>query len=175
MAKSGEQTGSAEAIGKLFSPKLDPEAYNYVATKSVLAAIQLVSSHFDVLPDFFRKNDKIKIDLCHNISGIDFHEKTDVVVGFFRYEIVAKVGRKHVMSARADFLAVYDLPENSSENEAKAFCARVGLFAAYPYFRSLFAHLSSVGNLDLPILPVLAADPIKRAKGKQSRVIEKEK
>ena len=175
MGRRGELTGSADTLSRLFNPKLDPEAYNYVATKSALISIQLVSSHFEVNPDFFKKNDKIKIELHHGISDINFYGKTEMVAGFFRYEVVAKVARKHVLTARADFLAIYDVPPGSAENEAKAFCARVGLFAAYPYFRALFAHLIAAGNVELPILPVLSADPLRRPKGKQSTVKTREK
>lgn len=155
---------------KLFDRKLDPEAYNYIATASSLIAVQLIASNFDVSPDFFAKGDKVKIDLCHKILATDFYEKTQVVAGIFQYEVVAKVVRKHVMTARADFMVVYELPEGSAENETKAFCARVGLFAAYPYFRALFAHFASAGNIEIPALPVLSADPPKKQIGKQSTV-----
>ena len=132
--------------------------------------MQLISSEFDVTPDFFKNSEKIKVDLCHNIVAINAYGTDQMVVGIFRYEVVAKLGRKHALSARAEFLAAYDTPEDAAENETKAFCARVGLFAAYPYFRALFAHFASAGNIDLPILPVLSADPLRKSDGKQSTV-----
>lgn len=168
MADVPGEVSSKKHAGKLFNPKIDPEAYNYVATRSSLLSIQLISSSFDVTPDFFSKNNKLKIDLCHDIVRIDFYQSDMLVAGIFRYEVIAKIGRKHALSSRADFLVLYQLPEEASENETKAFCCRVGLFAAYPYFRALFSHWASAGNVDLPILPVLSADPLKRKSGRQS-------
>jgi hypothetical protein len=173
MAKKLSVKAPKQKLERHFDPKLEPAAYNHVATKSILTTVQLISSAFDVTPDFFKNSDKIKVDLCHNIVHIKVYSSDQMVVGIFRYEVVAKVGRKHALSARAEFLAAYDMPEDSAENEARAFCARVGLFAAYPYFRALFAHFASAGNIDLPILPVLSADPLKRSEGKQSTITKR--
>lgn len=152
---------------KLFSEKLDPEKYNHVATKASLVAVQLISANFEVSPSFFADGDKVKLELCHNVLTLDFYEKEESVAGIFRYEVIAKVGRKHVMNGKSDFMVVYDLPTEPAEYESKAFCARVGLFAAYPYFRALFAHYTSAANMDLPTLPVLSADPLRKQSGKQ--------
>lgn len=158
----------AAVAGKFFERKLDAESYNHVATKSSLVAVQLIASNFDVSPQFFSKKGDVKVDLCHKILAIDFYESTNLIAGIFQYEVIAKVVRKHVMTARADFMVVYDLPEGPAENESKAFCARVGLFAAYPYFRALFAHFASASNVEIPALPVLSADPLRKNEGKQT-------
>lgn len=157
-----------KAPAKLFNSKIDADAYNHVATLAKLVGIQMVSSKFDVTPTFFAKNDKVKLDLCHDILSAEFFEKDRNVAGIFRYEIVGKVSRKHVLTVRSDYMALYEVPEDSAENESKAFCARVGLFAAYTYFRALVSHYCSDGNLDLPVLPVLSADPLRKKTGKHT-------
>ena len=168
MAKQNLVEKNHDSGQKLFDRKLDAEAYNHVATKSGLVAVQLIASNFNVSPQFFSKIDDVKVDLCHKILATDFYESTNLVAGIFQYEVTAKVVRKHVMSAKADFMVVYDLPEGAVENESKAFCARVGLFAAYPYFRALFAHFASASHVEIPALPVLSANPLKKNEGKQT-------
>lgn len=147
---------------------IDAEKYNIVAKNSSLLNIQLISSDFDVLPKFFSHSGEMNIELCHEVLSLEITRK--LAAGIFRYAVVAKVGRKHVLTIKAVFMVVYNVPDKSPEEEAKAFCARVGLFAAYPYFRSLVANYTSSANLDLPILPVLSADPIKDLRGKQTTV-----
>lgn len=153
---------------KFFDPKIDPAAYNVVARNSQLSLIQLIGSDFNVQPSFFDKNDKVGLKLCYGIHDVWIDLKNEICSAIFHYEIVGKIGRKHVMTAKADIMTVYDIPSGSTENESKAFCARVGLFAAYPYFRSLFAHLASVANLEVPMLPVLSAVPLVKTSGSQS-------
>lgn len=173
VTRKKELSRSAIKQVKLFGQKIDPEAYNPIATNSTLVSVQTIASHFEVNPDFFSKNDKLKIELGHNVLSVSHYEKDNLAVGIFRYEVIAKAVRKHVMCVRADFMVLYEVPEGSAEYESRAFCARVGLFAAYPYFRSLFAHLTSLGQLELPVLPVLSADPLKKTSGKQTAEIER--
>lgn len=171
--KGDASKGSEPTHVKMFGQKIDPEAYNYVAKDANLATVQLISSNFDVNPDFFEKNSKVKIELCHHILSVNHYKSDNFTVGIFRYEVIAKIGRKHSMCARSDFMAVYEMPDEAAEYESRAFCARVGLFAAYPYFRAYFAHLMSLSQIDLPALPVLSADPLRKASGKQTTDIER--
>lgn len=171
--KSETSKGSGAKHFRMFGQKVDPDAYNFVAKHANLTTVQLISSNFDVNPEFFANNAKVKIELCHHILSVNHFDEDSFTVGIFRYEVIAKIGRKHTMCARSDFMAVYEMPDQSAEYESRAFCARVGLFAAYPYFRAYFAHLMSLSQIDLPALPVLSADPLRKASGKQTTEVDK--
>lgn len=173
VTKNDTSKSPSSKHAKMFGQKMDAEAYNFVAKHANLATVQLISSNFDVSPEFFEKDSQVKIDLCHHILSVNHYNSDSFTVGIFRYEVIAKIGRKRSMCARSDFMAVYEMPDEAAEYESRAFCARVGLFAAYPYFRAYFAHLMSLSQIDLPALPVLSADPLRRASGKQTTDIER--
>jgi hypothetical protein len=137
------------------------ESYNNIATRASLRDIKLVSTKFDVLPSFFTENESVKLHLDNSVEDLQFSRESSIVLGAFVYQVRATLGRKRVLHCKGHFLVVYDIPEGGDEEAAKAFCGRVGFFAAYPYFRALFATLTRFGGAELPILPVLSSSPQK--------------
>lgn len=166
--KIKDNVKSSEA---LFNPKLNVEAYNAVAKHSRLSMIQLIENELKVLPSFFTQKNDVSLELNHQVCSLSISRNEQVVYGMFHYEVIGKSNRKHLLKAKSDFLVVYEIADDAEENEAKAFCARVGLFAAYPYFRATFAQQCAFANLELPTLPVLSADPLKQLSGGQRAVI----
>jgi hypothetical protein len=138
------------------------EAYNKVAAGATLRDIKLVATKFDVLPTFFSESDKVKLHVNNSIEDVQFDPEGEFVLGAFVYEVRAMLGRKRVLHCKGHFIVVYDVQEGVEEEPAKAFCARVGFFAAYPYFRALFATVSRFGGAELPVLPVISSPPVKR-------------
>jgi hypothetical protein len=139
------------------------DAYNKVVEGATLRDIKLVATKFDVLPSFFSESEKVKLHLNNSVEDVQFDAEDEFVIGVFVYEVRAVVGRKRVLHCKGHFLVVYDVPKDVEEEPAKAFCARVGFFAAYPYFRALFATVSRFGGAELPVLPVIKSPPPKRS------------
>jgi hypothetical protein len=61
------------------------------------------------------------------------------------------------LSCSADYGVFYETPDGTTTAGAVGFCRNVGTFAAYPYFRALFAQLSGEAGLSLPPLPAIAS------------------
>ena len=147
------------------------EAYNKVVEGATLRDIKLVATKFDVLPSFFSDSEQVKLHLNNSVEDVQFDADGELVIGVLVYEVRAMLGRKRVLHCKGHFLVVYDVPKEVEEEPAKAFCARVGFFAAYPYFRALFATVSRFGGAELPVLPVIKSTPAKPSEG--SRASEK--
>lgn len=147
-----------------FDPNIDAENYNLIARKAVLDTLQLIDSDFAIKPSFFSERDGLNLSQSNEVINVNYNSAMKYCIGFFRFKLTAKHSRKVVLACRCDFMVVYDLPEESKENEALAFCSKVGLFAAYPYFRAFVAHVSSLANAELPPLPIISTGPLKRTK-----------
>ena len=143
--------------------EVSPEAYNKVVDSAVLRDIKLISSTFYVRPNFFDLRDKVELSINKKCTDCtDVEEGT--IVAFFSFEVHGRL-RDHdeddneVMEASAVYLAAYNVDPDSQATEAAAFCKRVGLFAAYPYFRALVAHWAADADLDIPPIPLISAPP----------------
>lgn len=131
--------------------------YNRVVQSANLLSVQLIKTDFNVDEKFF--DHKIKRSLVMNREYLKFvfDKKQKVVAGEFRFSFQTKGPVESVLSSSAEYLVIYEFAENDV-NEAAAidFCKRVGVFAAYPYYRALVAHLSWATNTNLPPMPVIA-------------------
>jgi hypothetical protein len=133
-----------------------PALYNHVVANAELVTIQLRRHEFDVDGEFYNPDAGKKLSFGKVCLGCTYDQETSMVAGTFRFNIGAKSGRKAVLKSVADYLVAYEFAEVVDEEAAKAFCTRVGLYAAYPYYRALVASLSASANLNLPTLPMIA-------------------
>lgn len=144
------------------APSFSRDDYNRIAASAAIRDIKLITSKFDIQPAYFNQIDDVKLQIDSSIETVNFVEGSGLVIAIFSYEVRGLLKRKRVLHSKASFLTVYDVPEDAIEEAAKAFCNRVGFFAAYPYFRALSAHFADLSGAELPILPVLSSAPIKR-------------
>ncbi len=135
---------------------VDPRAYNHVVANAELVTIQLRRHDFDVAAEFYDPAAKKKLKFNRECLACTFDAESSAVAGTFRFGIVGKAARKAVLKSTADYLVIYQFEQSVSDLAAEAFCQRIGLYAAYPYYRALVSSLSAAANLDLPTLPMIA-------------------
>ena len=148
--------------------------YDAVATTANLEGISLFLTKFDFNPECLGDQGQWKLNVGRKILSCRFSEEDRSVIGIFEYFVTAKSGRKRAMHCVAHYGVFYQTPEGATEEAAKGFCRNVGTFAAYPYFRALFAQLVAGTGLTLPPLPVIASTAHKPPKGPSSRSAPKE-
>jgi hypothetical protein len=149
MAKSPAQSSEDER-------PFDPEEYNRIVGSAKLATIQVTRSRFDVAPEWYDENLNRKLSFGHELLSADLDSVANVIVGRFRFRCEATARRKNVLRSLAEYVIMYEVHEGADEQAAEAFCSRVGIFAVYPYYRSLVAQLAWAANANLPPLPVIA-------------------
>jgi hypothetical protein len=158
---------------------LSPTAYNHVVESASISDIKLIHSNFYVNPSFFDRREDIVLSIdkeCTDCTDVE----NGSIVAFFSFELKAIIKGSEdspevVMNASAVYLAAYDVAEDSQQREAAAFCGRVGLFATYPYFRALVAHLAGDADLDIPALPLISSPPHKKAEEEEEEEEEEER
>jgi hypothetical protein len=131
--------------------------YNLVAKGAKLEAINLFCTRFDINPELLAEERNWKLNYGRKILSCQFSEEQSSVVAVFQYYVIAKFGRKRALSCSADYGVFYETPDGATTAGAVGFCRNVGTFAAYPYFRALFAQLSGEAGLSLPPLPAIAS------------------
>lgn len=140
--------------------KIDPAQYNRVVSHAKIADIRLIGSKFDLKPEAvemagrawtFSLADQLDDWTCDNEKGS--------LTGLFSYTAACLEGRKRLLTVTGRYLCTYDLSDLCDEQAGHQFLARVGRFAAYPYFRSVFAALTQQSGLLLPPLPVISDGP----------------
>lgn len=143
-------------VQKLLEDGIPPEHYNRVVDSASLVTIQLRKHDFDVDAEFYIPGLTRKLKFERQCSGALYDEEAKVVAGTYRFVINAKASRKVVLKSIAEYLVMYEFEEPVDQAAAEAFCKRIGLYAAYPYYRALVAQLSAAANLNLPTLPMIA-------------------
>lgn len=138
-----------------------PALYNHVVANAELVTIQLRRHEFDVDGEFYNPDADKKLSFGKACIGCTYDQEALMLAGTFRFNIGAKSGRKTVLKSVADYLVAYEFSEAVDEVAARAFCSRIGLYAAYPYYRALVASLSASANLNLPTLPMIATRGVK--------------
>ncbi len=142
---------------------LSAAKYNDVVESAELQAVQVSKVSLDVSPEFYDEASEKKFAFDRELIGVTFKPEGGAVAATFRFTVTVKQKRTRVLKASAEYFVLYEIHEGASRPEAEAFCRRVGVFAAYPYFRALMAQLSWEANAQLPIMPVIAtrAMPVK--------------
>lgn len=140
--------------------KIDPAQYNRVVSHAKIADIRLIGSKLDLKPEAvemagrawtFSLSDQLDDWSCDNEKG--------TLTGVFSYTAACLEGRKRLLSVSGRYLCTYALSDLCDGEAGRQFLTRVGRFAAYPYFRSIFAALTQQSGLLLPPLPVISDGP----------------
>lgn len=165
MVKGSKRIRGGDAIPFAVDPALDAEEYNKVVDAARLLTIQVSKVRVDVAPAYFDPKSSHILLVKRTELGAVFDSEQRGVLARFLFEVAARQARKKVLSASAEYIVAYKLEEDVQPAAAIAFCNRVGIFACYPYFRALLAHLSWAANAQLPPLPVIATrgSPIRAA------------
>lgn len=143
-------------VVKLLEDGIAPELYNHVVDTASLVTIQLRKHYFDVKAEFYSPSAQRKLGFERECGGALYDPESQVVAGTYRFVVSAKVARRVVLKSVAEYLVMYEFSSSVDKDAAEAFCKRVGLYAAYPYYRALVSQLSAAANLDLPTLPMIA-------------------
>lgn len=149
---SGEQIKSSDDAG--FSSK----EYNAVVRVVELSTINLLKVRADIAPGC-QIDESTKLTFGRKVLSCGFDVDQSAAHVVFQYFVKGKNSGKNSFGITADYAIVYLLEGQVAPNAAKAFAHNVGVFAAYPYFRALAAHLAWAANLELPPLPTIAAQP----------------
>jgi hypothetical protein len=131
--------------------------YNYVATRAALEGVVLLNSQFVLNMEHLPKRTDWKLSYGRKIKACHFSAEQSSVVAVFEYHMTAKVGRAIALRCVAEYAVFYETPPNATEEASRGFAGNVGVFAAYPYFRSLVAKLVAEANVTLPPLPAIAS------------------
>lgn len=131
--------------------------YNQVALGAELEGIALLSSRFEVAPDLVGRRKDWKLSYGRKMIQCGFDAEEQSVGGVFEYHVTAKVGKRKALTCIAQFAVFYETPVGATEAGATGFCRNVGVFTAYPYFRSMVATLAADANIKLPPLPMIAS------------------
>lgn len=169
--KSQNIVNSDEIIAnavKKFAPAeriFTAEEYSDVVSAAKLQRIVLVNSAFNVDPEIF--SGVIGMEKCHlSISrkclDAAFHPDDGVGVGMFEFGAVAfrkeakdEGEAEPLLEIRTAYMVLYDGLTDLKEAAVVEFVRRVGMMAAYPYFRNIAGQYGWASSVDLPIMPVL--------------------
>ena len=150
-----------KSLAAVEAPKPDYSSgqYNHVARGAQLVAIQQLHLEMDGSPEHYR-SDALKLSVDRELRGCYYEAESQSAAAIFRYSVTAKVGRSRAFHCRAEFAVLYRVPEDSTEDAAKMYAIRVGMIAAYPYFRAVAAQMAWNAGLELPPMPSIASMPV---------------
>ncbi len=154
MAK-GETAAPAAQTGGFSS-----EEYNDVATSATLATIQLLEASMQGSPALYSREGEMRLSYGRELRSCRFDQESGSAVAIFGFGVKAENGDDEAFSLEAEYAVIYTMQADAPEEAVKAFCKNVGVFAAYPYFRSLAAQTAWNAGLDLPPLPSISAMPV---------------
>ncbi|MBN8808761.1 MAG: hypothetical protein J0I47_11110 [Sphingomonas sp.] len=131
--------------------------YNAVAKGAKLEGINLLSVAFNIQPEFLVDQKDWKLNYGRRVLSCNYSPDDNSVIAILQYHVTAKSGRKRALHCVADYGVFYQTPDGATHDAAVGFCKNVGTFAAYPYFRALFAQLANEAGVRLPPLPTIAS------------------
>lgn len=140
--------------------EVDSSQYNELVGRTVLRAIRVIESRFDMKPEALGiESSAWRNSISQEVMSAFVEEGSSSFYGFIRFEMVARHRRKRVLSASARYLVSYQVAGDCDEKLAELFVARVGRVAAYPYFRVLVATLVSQAGVIMQPLPMISLAP----------------
>lgn len=139
--------------------RIDPQSYNRAASECELIAITLMKATFEVQPQYYDREQKKGLSYDTEIMGAGYLKTEKALSAHFKFSVHAKDGRKSLLKCVAEYYVLYEAPSDLEEDAALAFCTRIGLFAAFPYFRSWVAQASWASNANLPPVPSISSLP----------------
>ena len=140
--------------------KPDPEKYNRVVSHATISDIRLVGSKFDLKPEAVEANDRVwSFSLVDQLEDWTCDNEKGKLTGLYSYTASCVEGRRKLITVTGRYLSTYRLSDLCDKDAGHQFLARVGRFAAYPYFRAMFASLTQQSGVMLPPLPVISDGP----------------
>ena len=151
---------SSEQVQPTNANEFSAAEYNKVAKVAELATIDLlkVRSNFALGS---RLDEQVKLSFGRKVLSCGYDVDQSAAHAVFQYFVKGKRGGKSVFTISGDYAVLYFCEGDLETNAATAFAHNVGVFAAYPYFRALAAHLAWSANLELPPLPMIATQAYK--------------
>lgn len=140
----------------------DPDKFNAIAKTARLELIQMNSCAFEVKPSFFIRRKEVKLAFERNVVSVHCDSAERSGIGFFHYSIVARIGREQVLKCHSRYMVAYEVETECDSEAFEVFCERTGMLTAYAYFRALVANLASSANVDLPPLPMVNFQPMRK-------------
>lgn len=140
--------------------KIDPTHYNRVVSHATIRDIRLIGSKFELKPDAVEMADRVwTFNRSQHLDDWTCDNEKGTLTGIYTYSAACVEGRRKLLSVTGTYVSSYALSDLCDEQACKQFLDRVGRFAAYPYFRSLFAALTQQSGIMLPPLPVMSDGP----------------
>lgn len=153
MGESG-MTAQAE-IQKEPVATVTPAAYNALVAAARLRDIRLLKADFLLDPNGIENQEHWKLSQACEIQHAEYNAEAELLIAWIEAVATCKLKNKKAVSIRCRYIVVYDVQGHPESAAVNAFAARVARFAAYPYFRSHVAEVSSQAGLSLPPLPVI--------------------
>lgn len=152
MAKSKQSSAEVVEFGRFSSAD-----YNDVAHRAALRGINLLNNSYDFDPVPGVDIEKWRLGYGVSVKSCKYSRDEGFVSAIIRYTMTAKYGRKKIVNCCSEFGVFYEVGLVENPSAAEAFCNNVGVFAAYPYFRSLVSSLVWNSGIELPPLPSIAS------------------
>lgn len=141
------------------STEFDTEQYYNVARKARLREIAQTNSRYDAAVFELRialtDNERVNPSFIGKPEQSNFDAEEGLVFGSYRWAATIKVGRKSLISAKTDYLLVYDNLEDADPRYVRLYFEKLARFTSFPYFRSFFSLATANSGLALPPLPSL--------------------
>lgn len=140
--------------GFLNKANVSADDYNKVVDVAEIASVSMVNLKFEVKPSFF-SNKKRNLQYDGDVLRIDYDKENGHAIVLLDFTVQSKTGKTKTLLCKAEYIVAYRGIKDCKADAVETFLNRVGVFAAYPYFRSLFASLDWAANTSMPILPVM--------------------
>lgn len=139
---------------------MDAAVYNELVSRAHLRSIRLTGSKFDLKPEgILLDPDAWRNNIATGLADAFIEPESGSLYGIFSFEVVCRQSRKKVLTVSATYLTNYRIEGGSDETAYMLFLERVGKIATYPYFRALFATLTSQAGLLMQPLPIMGVAP----------------
>jgi hypothetical protein len=159
MAKEKKSVSKRDAP-KTTKNKFDYDVYANVASAARLQQISLVANEYDIKLPLISMHDQDQDGLNNFFGGeledFDYDPEYGSAVGTFTWKVDIKKGRTKALKLKAKYVLIYTGLVDKDEYHVKVYFRKVAKFTSYPYFRALFASMSSDSGLALKPLPSLA-------------------
>jgi preprotein translocase subunit SecB len=146
----------------------DPIAeYGKVVDSAELETISLVNLNFSVQPRYFEKQSDAELGYEINVAERHYNRERNSAMAVVECSVSASFDDDVVWHCEASYVVAYSIAQDCDTEAVTAFINRVGVFACYPYFRSMVANVDWAAGTRLPPLPVhreVRVAPVKKKK-----------
>ena len=137
------------------APAPSSAAYNAFVASADVRDIRLIKSEFSVSPEALEERHALRREHACDITQSHYDSDNKLLYAWVAASAACYWKRKRILSSKCQYLIVYTVNAEPDDAAVPVFIRRVARFAAYPYFRSHFAHLASQAGLEIPPLPVI--------------------